>query len=212
MNKPMVYVISGKQGSGKTTLAEMLLKHLGSEARVYKFADILYELHNMIRNYMRALGIERPEKDGPLLQLLGTEWGRNTIDENIWPKILYSRVEKDAAKIVLIDDCRFPNEFDMTRETYGKNCLMVRLECPEEIRRPAARPGVQTQNIQVKPVWMSMHVWASSISTTKPTISAPKNVWLISQSRSSYACQSNGYISRRTAESQHQSQHCSGSD
>lgn len=146
MNKPMVYVISGKQGSGKTTLAEMLLKHLGPEARVYKFADILYELHNMIRNYMRALGIERPEKDGPLLQLLGTEWGRNTIDENIWPKILYSRVEKDAAKIILIDDCRFPNEFDMTRETYGKNCLMVRLECPEEIRKarcPAWRPNTE---------------------------------------------------------------------
>lgn len=142
-----IIVISGKQGAGKSTFAEALMKALEArQPRVYKFADILYELHNIIRDYMRALGVVRPDKDGPLLQLLGTEWGRNTIDTDIWPNILITRVERDKPQTVFIDDCRFENEFDAMRNRYGNQSIMIRLECPEDIRKkrcPAWRPNTE---------------------------------------------------------------------
>lgn len=141
-----IIVISGKQGSGKSTLAQKVQDMFGGNAKVYKFADVLYEIHDYIRDKMRSLGIERPEKDGPLLQLLGTEWGRNTVDQNLWPNILLNRLKQDTSAAVLIDDCRFENEFDIIKNTYGDDAIMIRLECPEAVRKarcPAWRPNTE---------------------------------------------------------------------
>ena len=111
-------MLSGLQGSGKTTTATYLTHALwasGRKAQRLKFADILYEMHNAIRGILRRCGADELKTiDGPLLQLLGTEWGRKTRGEDIWVRCLlaaatdYWQQQPDGA--VIIDDCSFENE------------------------------------------------------------------------------------------------------
>lgn len=138
-----VILISGKQGSGKTTLQEAYastIRDMGGAVYLLNFADIIYEMHNAVLDILHKNWPNRGMvKDGPLLQLLGTEWGRKTIDENIWVKILQKRVENIKAglpsnlrtpTVVIIGDCRFENEFDAFPEA-----ITVRLEADEWIRK-----------------------------------------------------------------------------
>jgi hypothetical protein len=136
-----IILLSGKQGSGKTTLQQDLIRVLharpGVRCHVVNFADPLYEMHNFCIGKLATLGIKRDiVKDGPLLQLLGTEWGRKTVDENIWVKTLKGQVDRITKmmgfdrNIFLVGDCRFKNEF------YGfPEALRVRLECDRETRK-----------------------------------------------------------------------------
>ncbi len=140
----IIYVmLSGKQGSGKTTLSNYLSDEIiGSTKGLcsvqLNFAEPLYEMHNACLGVLSRAGIRRDiKKDGPLLQLLGTEWGRKTIDENIWVKVLRGRAEKVAndvehlfeTLVVLVGDCRFKNEIDAFPDA-----IKVRLHCPKEVR------------------------------------------------------------------------------
>ena len=139
--------LSGKQGSGKTTLANELLRIAASLGYDFfgtmKFADPLYEMHELILNKMEGFtGAPRTKKDGPLLQWLGTEFGRDRFGENVWVDVLKKRIMKlggdDSAavktkRLIIIDDGRFENEFDAIPEA-----LRVRLLCPEEIRKARA--------------------------------------------------------------------------
>lgn len=139
-----ILMISGKQGSGKTTLQKLIaeawcVNHNGFVLQM-NFADVLYKMHDAVLNVLHYYLPPRPMvKDGPLLQLLGTEWGRYTIDQNIWVKIVQKRIERLRADVnadmihdalVIIGDCRFENEFDGIPEA-----LRVRLECDREVRK-----------------------------------------------------------------------------
>ena len=136
--KTNVVVISGQQGSGKTSLANALMAKAKS-GEVVKFADPLYEIHDLAVGIVRNAGIKfDKKKDGELLQYLGTEWGRK-IDEDIWAKIAKSTVDYIIEKyqptdLIVIDDCRFENEFNIFKDM----ALMIRLECPEEVRKARA--------------------------------------------------------------------------
>lgn len=129
-----VLMLSGKQGSGKTTLANRL-KELDTDHVYYhlKFAQPLYEMHDAVlevfHRYMPSRGLM---KDGPLLQVLGTEWGRETIDENIWANILRARIDKLAGKegLIIVDDCRFENEFNVLPDA-----LRIRLVAHHDVRK-----------------------------------------------------------------------------
>lgn len=139
-----IILFSGKQGSGKDSIANELSLQLNQTNRLFvntiKFADVIYEIHNECIKILKKYGIERNiVKDGPLLQLLGTEWGRNTINPNIWVNTMkfkakliedgYSDKNTDRL-ILLVTDCRFRNEFDAF-----PMALRVRLYCPEFVRR-----------------------------------------------------------------------------
>jgi hypothetical protein len=140
----MKYIlISGKQGSGKSTLqkavTESWFKKTGRGATSINFADIIYEMHDAVLNVLHQYWPKREGlvKDGPLLQMLGTDWGRRTIDEEIWVKCLKEKAIKmnlmspdDNEALVIVGDCRFPNEFDAFPEA-----LRIRLQCPEIIRK-----------------------------------------------------------------------------
>lgn len=62
-----------------------------------------------------------------MLQLLGTECGRNIIHEDIWVNILFRDYDKESNWI--ITDLRFPNEFKAIKERGG---VTIRIDRDEE--------------------------------------------------------------------------------
>lgn len=147
----IVIAISGKQGVGKSTIVHKLTDHFSSKNfKVYyrRFAQPLYEMHDVCMKIMKNYGYDFGKKNGPFLQLIGTEWGRNTVDKNIWVNCLSNWIQqiettndmflKDT--VVLVDDMRFKNEMEMFNNLVSpeRKVLLVRLECPEEIRKTRA--------------------------------------------------------------------------
>lgn len=70
-----------------------------------------------------------------LLQVIGTDAGRNIVGENVWVDIAGDKIidAMEAGYGVVLTDCRFPNEVEMVREFGG---YLVRIE----------RPGVSAVN------------------------------------------------------------------
>lgn len=143
----VIILISGKQGSGKTTLAKHLENRYGFEDNRptgkfhrLRFAQPLYEMHNACRAILSKYNFEAYDydvKDGKLLQLLGTEWGRNSIHQQIWVLLLNNQLRalpKDS--IVTVEDCRFENEFDAFNSV--PNVIRVRLEASRQTRMQRA--------------------------------------------------------------------------
>lgn len=139
-----IVLLSGKQGSGKTSLQNKLWTAWTEGANAQpahrvNFADIIYEMHDAVRAIGDKYSIPRIEpKDGPLLQLLGTEWGRNRISENVWVEAskakmnrLYQQLipSKNMNCLFIVGDCRFENEFDAFPQA-----LRVRLMCRKKTR------------------------------------------------------------------------------
>ena len=149
--KQTIILISGKQGSGKTSLAKhiaekvnIVMNEANIKARHYSFADAIYKLQNVCLDQLRLMGMEVNEKEGELLQSIGA-WGRRRFGADCWVNIVKKAMEKDAKYIVhanglisIVSDTRFPNEL-----LAFTNPISVRLECPEEIRkaRILATPG-----------------------------------------------------------------------
>ncbi len=54
-----------------------------------------------------------------LLQTLGTDWGRNTINNNIWVKLAKKYIILNSNKNIVISDVRFLNELEMIYDLNG---------------------------------------------------------------------------------------------
>lgn len=141
-------LISAKQGGGKTTTANAIIDHVNSNpsptfAQSLIFASTIYEMHNKILDILEYKGIpvER-KKYGPLLQFLGTEFGRKTdfgpqvgVNPNIWVECLVGemnairRDRPDLNHLFVVSDTRFRNELD------GVHGFRVRLEASKEVRK-----------------------------------------------------------------------------
>ena len=69
------------------------------------------------------------------LQTLGTEWGRDSVDKDIWVNSLFMRARnliQNGAAGVVISDTRYENELDAVITNGGK---VIRLERPETDRK-----------------------------------------------------------------------------
>lgn len=140
-----VYMIHGKQGSGKSTLAEALHKKLLRirPSRRMRFASVLYEMHDAVLTIARNSGIKVKDIDADLLQILGTEWGRSKLGEDVWVGALYHNamkffeVNRDSA--IVIEDCRFENELN-TFSGLSVDVVKVKLIAPEELRKQRCGP------------------------------------------------------------------------
>lgn len=136
----MIIGLCGKAGSGKDYSAEIMRKLAIKDGKqniaILSFAKPLYDM-------LAVLGLDishyskRENKENPtwinnevsfrtMLQTLGTEWGRNTIDENLWVKIMRKKIDDlPENSLVIITDCRFQNEIDLIRDLNGKIIKVV---------------------------------------------------------------------------------------
>lgn len=131
-HSPTLIAFTGKAHSGKTTAAQFLLR-AGYE-RV-SFAD-------PIKQMVRCLTPTTDKHAAPpafggktlreLYQTLGTDWGRNMVDPNIWVSLGRERIQsllldtcEGINKGVVIDDLRFDNEAELVRDLGG---LVIRVE------------------------------------------------------------------------------------
>lgn len=142
MSGHLIIQISGKMGSGKTTLGKaiekVLLRHQSIAVVQLTYATELYRMHDFCLGVLKDAGVQNlPKKDGNLLQLLGTEWGRQNVSEDVWVILLKRQIQKfvemkNWAKktVFVISDCRFRNEFDAFPDA-----LTIRLVADRETRK-----------------------------------------------------------------------------
>ena len=109
--------IAGPARAGKDTLASYLLEHLTDDWQSCSFAS-------PIKSMLRAIGVDCSDDAKAvvsddygvtprhMMQTLGTDWGRQMIDGDIWVKA-FARM--NAGKQVVVPDVRFENEADLVR-------------------------------------------------------------------------------------------------
>jgi hypothetical protein len=108
--------IAGRARSGKDTMGTALVHHFGYGAKQYSFA-------NALKCYCRVAGL-MTVKDGPLLQLVGTDIYRRKEDE-FWIRMLRYQIEEEKPNVAIITDCRFHNELAFVRHSHG---VLIRMK------------------------------------------------------------------------------------
>jgi hypothetical protein len=133
--------ISGMARSGKDTLAKMLIEQAGGGV-VLSFASPIREFIAGLLGIPLSQLTDGPTKERPikelggkspryLMQTLGTEWGREMVDPDLWVKIAQWKIDalrrgSCVPKLVVFSDVRFDNEASMLRSQGGRIVLLNR--------------------------------------------------------------------------------------
>lgn len=117
----MIIVLIGKMGSGKTTIARYLVNN-------YNFNKIAFA------DRVKELAIElfdMKEKNRSLLINLAEKM--KNIDSNVWINATFKKIDKylENNNNIVIDDCRFKNEYDALKMKYN-NLIFIKLEISKE--------------------------------------------------------------------------------
>ena len=120
MKKHTLFIgISGKMGTGKSTVSKLIRKSLDKSV-ISSIASPLYKAQDLIyKEYGLTL---EGEKDRDLLIALGL-WGRNK-SPDFWLEQFVKRAIEGRAEIVICDDIRFENE----AKFFEENGVLIRLE------------------------------------------------------------------------------------
>lgn len=122
----LIVSLSGYAQSGKDSTGNLLVQDFGF--RRYSFADRLRECLIQLDPLVEAEGgavrltrllqftngwdqakVEYPEVRR-LMQVFGTEVGRNLLGQNVWVDTLFRQLEEERPERAVITDCRFENE------------------------------------------------------------------------------------------------------
>lgn len=123
-----VITISGKAGHGKDTVAtmmkEQLQDNLGLNVLIAHYADLV---KHVCKTFFEWDGI-KDQRGRSVLQYVGTDVVRAQ-DQNYWVDFIADMLTffNDEWDVVLIPDCRFPNEIDrLRRRGFNVTSLIVR--------------------------------------------------------------------------------------
>lgn len=131
----LIALYSSAAGSGKSEVAKALM------ADGYLPVKFAGPLKDMARGLLRSMGfgdftvermIEGDLKEmvipgfatvtpRQIMQTLGTDWGREAIDHDLWTKVAAAKIETLRAQgiDVVVDDLRFPNEYELIKSMGG---------------------------------------------------------------------------------------------
>ena len=134
----MIIGLTGPARAGKDTAAKHLALHYGM--RWDSFAGPLKvmlqaglglgpeELYGDLKESpLTRLGLDKSPRQ--LLQTLGTEWGRDCVDRDIWLKLAKARYDAPGGGYVVFSDVRFQNEADWVRK-HGALIHITRADAP----------------------------------------------------------------------------------
>lgn len=130
----MLTGIMGKAGSGKDTIGDHLVSSYG-----FKKISLADPIKRLVKDvfvlddhtvYDRVAREQKLEKwptwtVRTLLQYIGTELFRNNIDDAIWVKSLWYRIQKDSVNNYVCCDVRFPNELKFFKDNAKKGEFIV---------------------------------------------------------------------------------------
>ena len=134
----MIIGLSGKKGSGKTTVANMLLEYFPNH-EIVGFADKLKQVLSLLTGMPGLSLTHQSVKQMPLpkewqsdlpgdltyrkaLQFIGTELFRNQFHPDTWVNALFA--DYKSHKNWIVHDVRFPNEMARIKANNG---IMVRI-------------------------------------------------------------------------------------
>ena len=142
--------ISGRAGSGKTTVAGMI-----PGAVVLQLADPLYAALAAMLGLPESMLRSPHYKEKPvpglgksprqMLQTLGTEWGRELVDRRVWIRLLERRIaalREAGVETVAVADVRFENEAAAIREMQGGEVWRVHRAGPATAAGHSSEAGV----------------------------------------------------------------------
>lgn len=159
----MIIGLNGKAGAGKDTVANFLVEGFGFERYAFADAvrDAalainpvimtnwetveIEEAHNTgvrlrelrLAEYIKTHGWDWSKRNIPeirrLLQVIGTEMGRQVLGENCWVDLVDRKIKASGNVNAVITDLRFPNEAQYVRSLNGKIVLIVRPDNPDSI-------------------------------------------------------------------------------
>lgn len=147
--KPLIVLISGKQGSGKTTFSANLASRLFEnnpleQTYISKIAAPLYALQDNVLQYLFSdAPDQQPAKIGSVLQYIG-ELGRDLRGDSYWAEqsvntVLSLATDDSCLSYVLIDDLRHKSEIEAYKRFIQKegkfNLLTVRIDVAEYVRK-----------------------------------------------------------------------------
>lgn len=140
--------IAGRARSGKDTVANFIIAAIGGYR--YSFAD-------PIRAMLAPLGVDmndpywRARKEDVIpalgvsprrmMQTLGTEWGRNLINPDLWLVMAHQRLLRNGPGMV-ISDVRFENEAAWIRKHGGRIIHVIRPEA-KAVEVHASEDGIE---------------------------------------------------------------------
>ena len=121
----MLIGITGKAGSGKDTVADYICDNYGwvkyslaspikrGICAIFGWDDSMFQ-----NRELKESVTEHGKSPRQMAQTLGTEWGRELINERIW-LMLAEKFIRESRKAVVIPDVRFENEAHMIRREGG---------------------------------------------------------------------------------------------
>jgi hypothetical protein len=150
----LIGIVAGRMGAGKTTVSQRLIAEHGytkvSLAGPLKFAVKAFlsatgfhpdEVQEMIYGSRKETPIALLGNKSPreMMQTLGTDWGRNMVDENIWINQTEPYINDyiNRGNPVVVDDIRFQNEVDMIRRCGGFIIYVDRNDDEDYLNLPA---------------------------------------------------------------------------
>lgn len=137
----MLVGVCGKAGAGKDTVADYLVNN-----HSFKKISLADPIKRMVKDVFVLddhTVYDRVAREQPLpqwndwsvrklLQIIGTELFRGNIDDAVWVKSLFYRVQSDPENNYVVPDVRFPNELNYLSEN-----------CPEFFTIKVIRDGYE---------------------------------------------------------------------
>lgn len=144
MRKVVVIGLCGSAGCGKDAVADCLVSRFGYQK--IRFAAFLYKMIYQLPFLEEHRWIDREWKESVhpfygvsprrMLQTLGTEWGRDLVNTDMWVKIAELMIEQyyTSKRFFVFPDMRFRNEADWLHKVGGLSVKITRPERRSTIR------------------------------------------------------------------------------